>query len=766
MEEIDKGESNSEYEQILVGGNLDIGVCELENNIITKKKRIRNEVFGEVCESGILSPLDFVYPISKQLCCDSISSEAASLITHTIEFRLRQILEEAVKLAFQRGSYSLPSDTNALPFISCGDILSAMRYLCGSPNVIWSSEKPLRNYYINAEQLKKSDSAINETNIDIFQALPGRTMNYLTCFSYSEKQLDFILRSQNISDGENNFLSDTFHNIVNDSLSIPFENPKVSLHWLAVDGKLVISPKNDIEFIKNTSEQKVQNSLTHINMKDKSNKLNDEIKMSDFGILISKIDNEYLLDDKKAFLSYMNSVFSRVIDGEYFCWNYIENKSRRFSVLNHILNAYGLSDKDFNTITSVISASESGRFVPNGENCSQSDEFINRIALDGENLDETNQIRTVLSKEEQERNKLNSKISDIFRIIENNVDIETLLPYIVYFAYYNTLKISKDFEESGKLPKNGSLRLIIQILTSVVRNKICSNTPFYLHNIIESLVRIMTMNPKNEVLKSIDSSNISIYCLIDNIYSRYEASKLLEFIIKTCCDNLPFGGAKLIQRFGSTFKNLLESRICNLNSCNCLHTASLYGLVCGIRSLGDVSVTSILFPRLLSIFSINPRGYNESIAYIQLHMEISSLLYSTLTLLFGRLEEPNRDDSIGIVLVFWEKLVNNIENIVGDGVLPILLKSSICRKNSFLSRIAKAVCFMDKCIYFDRIDKNISCPDLNKHRLNRDYKIASKQYINKFLKFSKSKEPKLSEMNNSFQKVGMKTISSMFEITI
>ncbi|KAH8740521.1 hypothetical protein FG386_002245 [Cryptosporidium ryanae] len=764
MKEIDKVKSNYDYEQILVGEDIEIGVCGVENNLIVKKKQIRNEFFGEIQDVRILSPLDFVYPISKQLCCDSISSEAANLITYIIEFRLRQILEESIKLAFQRGSYSCSNDKNSLPFISFGDVLGAMRYLCGSPNVIWSSEKPLRNYYINAEQVKKPDSVISETNIDIFQALPGRTMNYITCCSYSEKQLDFILRLHDKSGENENFLNDTFHNIVNESIKIPFDNPKVSLHWLAVDGKFVINPENDSEFIKKISTQTNEIILADMHSEDKLIKLDDEIKMSDFGILISKLDNEYLLDDKKSFLNYINSMFMRIINGEYFCWNYTENNAS-FSVLNHILNTYGLSEKDFNSVTTVISAYESRKFLnDNTENCFRGHGYMDKIVLDCEDFYTTNQIKDVFLQEEREKNEFNSKINDIFKIIENNSDIETLLPYIIYFVYYNTLKISKCFEESGHLPKSGSLRLLIKILTSVVKNKMSRNTSFYLHNIIESLLRIMTMNPKRKVLKSIDSSCISTYCLIDNIYSRYEASKLIEFIIGTCCNNLPLGGARLIHKFSKAFEKLLDNRICHMNNCNCLHIASLYGLVCGIRSLGDISVTSILFPKLLSIFSINPRGYNESVAYIQLHMEISFLLCSTLNLLFNRLEDSKKDNSEEIIFIFWEKLVNNIENIIGDGVLPILLKLSIFQKNSFLSRITKAMCFMDKCIYFDKVDKHILCPDLRKN-LSKNYKLVSKQYVDKFLKFYNSKRLKLSE-NNIYQKIGMETISSMFEVTI
>lgn len=727
----------SDYGQFLFNGNLSIGVCEIENNLILRKKQKidvddfkKNESsLGFIENNGIFSSYDFVYPLSKQLCCDLVSNNAANLIVKVVEFKLRQIIEEAIKLAYHRGSCNSDGlhKNGGFPFISLGDINSAMRYICGSKHLIWSSEKSPKRYFINTRQNENKDQVIIETNAEVFHNLPERSIKYIRCFSFSDANGSLISTLNNVRK-DNSDNKEIFHNIVKDLDRKKLEKLTIHLHWLAVEGKFVFNSENDTKFIKSISNNIEAKSKL---LKDINSSIDLNKNFDNFKVVINRALEGFLSEEQREFLSYMNRIFLRGMEELYsscnltFNSNFLNSNIKyKASILNNFFNNYGLSEKDTNTVTSVFSIFEESNFSNSPK--SAYNQHINCFEQP-KNYVENNQI---YSKEFQKKSELILKLNDIFYIIENKTDFEPLLPYLVYYFNYNTKVICGKFEKTGEFPKMGSLRLLIRICISIIRNPYCSKTTYYIHKIIESLIRIMVSCPVKKVVSNL-SLKVSELFLIDNLNARLDASNLLECIFEVCCNNLPIGTAKILEILSNKFQNLLDIRINNLINSNCLQIASLYGVVCGIRSLGDSSVLNILFPKLLTIFSHHPENYNSTISYLRLHLEISTLIRKYITLFQAKFESSSHENSIDTIMLYWEKLIESLEGILGDGAVPIILTSTILNQNS--NQINQAICFLDKCIKTHYIDSNLKCQDNREFSYITDKKQISNQYINKFI---------------------------------
>lgn len=715
------------YDQFLLNGCLDVGVCEMENNLVLRKKqRINLDNYNEsernkdyMKNNGIFSVYDFVYPLSKQVCCDSISSNAASLIVQTVEFKLRQIIEEAIKLAFHRGSCSSGDlrENVELPFISLGDINSAMRYICGSKNLIWSLEKPLRSYFISRSQ-NGNDQLIVEKNAEVFYNLPERSIRYIPCFCFPDGNYKFASLKTFKKDTSDD--KEIFHDIIKDLDAKKIKKPSIHLHWLAVEGKFVFNSENDTTYIKNIYNNMEANSKF---VKRKNFDVNSNENADNFKIVINKAIEGFLSEEQREFLSYMNRIFLRGMEELYSSCNLPfnlldSNIERRALIINNYVNTYGLSDKDTGTISSVFSVFEG----LNSSNLPHSayNQYDNSI--------EKNKFH---SKESQQKFELFQKLDYIFHIIETNTDFEPLLPYLVYYFNYNTRIICIQFEKTGVFPKIGTLRLLIRICRSIIRNPHCSKTTYYIHKIIESLIRIMVSCPVKEALSN-KNFKVSELFLADNLNARLDASILLENILEQCSNHLPIGTAKILEYLSSEFKKMLDIRINNLTNGNCLQIASLYGIVCGIRSLGDFSVSSVLFPKLLTLFFHYPEDQNSKISFIRLHLEISSLINKYMALFQVKFKLSNHCNFIDLIFLYLERLIENLENILGDGAIPILLTSSI---NPIwnVNQINQAICFLDQCIGTHYIDSNIKCQSSKEFLYITDKKRLSKQYLNKFV---------------------------------
>ncbi|KAF7457422.1 transcription factor subunit TAF6 [Cryptosporidium felis] len=766
---------NLEYSQLFLESSLNVGDFEVENNLLLRKKQKIDQSFNfqafEGLENskntGILSAYDFVYPISKQFCCDLVSNEAAILIIQTVEFRLRQIIEEAIKMSFHRGSCNLEDTKNTrnLPYISFGDLNSVLRYLCGSPNVIWSSEKPFRSYFINSKHIVNKDLAITETDPTIFYNLPERSIKYIPCFSLSKDQISAISRTNRAINSSSNTISETFHTIVKELNSEFSDCPVVNLHWLAVDGKFVFSSENDTKFIKELYRDKIGSSYNSL-IENKHNKdLLDDISTNNFKVVINKGIEGFLTEEQREFLSYMNRIFLSVMESSYLSHNlpYLTlnnyyNIGNRASVLIGILNTYGISEKDLNRVTSVISMLKGSAF---GSETAGGNRRYGE--MNNSSASENDYFK---SKDFQTRLEMISKLTNIFDMIEMNADLEHILPYLVYYIFYNTRQICSQFESTGKLPKNGALRLLIRLSLSIIRNPYCSSTTYYIHKVIESLMKIMVSCPRKCVLSG-DHSSISTFSLLDNLNSRLEASRLLEYIVKVCCHYLPLGGAQIIKRLSDSFQKMLDHRLSNLANSNSLQIASLFGIVCGIRSLDDYQVSSIALTKLLTILSFYPEEYNSRVSFIQLHIEISALLNKYFYILSEKLDSIEIRKSDNIIILFWRKLIESIENILGDGVIPIILGNGFCSNDELSDKVHNSICFLENCIETNRIDSIIACPNSQPRKYYFEKKHLSSIFIKGFIDSrNTTKCSKAGFFCNEHQEFDLAGVKSMLKITI
>ncbi|KAH8582174.1 transcription factor subunit TAF6 [Cryptosporidium sp. chipmunk genotype I] len=726
----------SDYSQFSLNGSLDAGVYQTENNLILRKKQKKDvDEYNEngrskdfIENTGIFSVYDFVYPLSKQICCDSISNHAASLIVQAVEFKLRQIIEEAIKLAYHRGSCNSGNlkENTQLPFISLGDINSAMRYICGSKHLIWSLEKLPRSYFISKSQNENNDQVIVETNAEVFYNLPERSIRYIPCFSFPDKNESITSTLKTIKRDNN---KEILHNIIKDLDGKNIEKLTIHLHWLAVEGKFVFNSENDTKFIKN-----IYNNIEE-NSKFIKGEMNFDVNFSEnydnFKVVINKAVEGFLSEEQREFLSYMNRIFLRGMEELYSSCNLPlnllnSNIEQRALIINNFANTYGLSEKDTDTLSSVFSVIEglnSSNLLKSAQN--QYIDCFNRH----DSCIENNKIH---SKEFRQKIELLQKLNDIFHIVETNTDFEPLLPYLVYYFNYNTKVICTQFEKKGEFPKLGTLRLLLRICRSIIRNPHCSKTTYYIHKIIESLIRIMVSCPIKEVLSN-SNLKVSELFLVDNLNARLDASVLLENILENCSHHLPIGTAKVLEYLSSEFKKLLDIRISNLMNGNCLQIASLYGVVCGIRSLGDFSVSSVLFPKLLTLFSYYLEDHNSKISFLRLHLEISTLINKYIALFQVKFELLSHYNSIDLIFLYLEKLIESLERILGDGAIPILLKSAVLNHYWNSDQITQAICLLDQCIKSHYIDSNIKCQNSKGFLYITNKKHLSNQYIKKFV---------------------------------
>ncbi|KAJ1613189.1 TAF6-containing protein [Cryptosporidium canis] len=756
----------TEYDQFSLNESSNSDIYGSNNSLIVRKKpkiddelKANNFSFDTSDQNGIFSAYDFVYPVSKQLCCDQISTHAANLIVQAMEFKLRQIIEEAIKLAHHRGSCTSANVKNgrSSPFISLGDINSAMRYICGSNHLIWSSEKPPRNYFISASN--KKDQVICETSAEIFHNLHERSIKYIPCFSFpnsSGKTPPKVNFTKDFNDSK-----EIFHDILRDLNCEKIVSSTINLHWLAVEGKFVFSPENDTKFIKSISS----NIGAHPKLMNRQviSIENGNEHFDKFEVVISKAIEGFISEEQREFLSYMNRMFIRGMEelsslSIYQSTCSSSSAQHKAKALKYFFDSYGLSERDIDTVTSVMSLCEG----------STSLELHNYNNMDNEEdiqYSNSSDKHKTFSKEDQQKVELLLKLNDIFYILETNTDFEPLLPYLVYYFSYNTQVICQKFEKTGELPKIGSLQLLLRICRSVIRNPYCSNTTYYIHKIMESLIRIMVSCPSKEVISNLEMKT-STYYLIDNLNSRHEASKLLENILDLCNRNLPIGTAKILEHLCNDLQSLLDIRLNNFMSGNCLQIASIYGIVCGIRSLGDFSISNILFPKLLTIFQYSPEDRCSKISFLKLHLEISALIKKCVSLSNIKPEQKISYNLTDLNSIYWGKLIESLEKILGDGVIPVLLTSDIFIDEKDSEKLAQAICFLDQCIKTYYIDSNIKCQSSKGFPYITDKKRQSEQYIESFISSYKSNSKFKNDYNNPNNNSDLYYIKSMLDMTI
>lgn len=759
----------TEYDQLSLDTDPKYEYYGAEHNLVLRKKpktddELKEGTRGFDCleQKGILSAYDFVYPVSKQLCCDPISVHAATLIVQTVEFKLRQIIEEAIKLAYHRGSCASPNlqKNGGLPFISLRDINSAMRYICGSKDLIWSSEKSPRRYLISCLEDNK-DQVVTETNAETFYNLHERSIKYIPCFSLPYESVEKTSKVNSLKDS--NDPKEIFHNIMRDLNGEKIGRSTIHLHWLAVEGKFVLNSENDIKYIKRISN--IETNSKFLKVKATHGADNDE-SSDQFKVVINKAVEGFLNEEQREFLSYMNRMFTRGMDELNSSFSFPSstnilksNTQRRTFILNNFVDTYGLSEKDIGTVASVWSLYEGSNSLELHKSNDQ------QSISDFKQSDDSNGKGQTHSKEHQRKIELILKLNDIFYILETNTDFEPLLPYLVYYFNYNTQVICNKFEKTGELPKIGSLGLLLRICRSIIRNPHCSNTAYYIHKIIESLIRIMVSCPIREVVSNLDLK-ISTFFLIDNLNARLDASNLLESIIEMCCHHLPVGIAKILEYLSNEFQALLDTRLNNLTSGNCLQITSLYGIVCGIRSLGDFSISNVLFPKLLTIFCYHPEDHCSKISFLKLHLEISTLINRYVSLYNTIFEQSNRYNCVDIHFVYWEKLIESLEKILGDGVIPVLLTSDAFNHDKNSEKCIQAICFLDQCIKTYYIDSNIKCQSSKDFSSITDKRRHSDQYIENFIRSYKDNSNYKGHSYNRCFYSDLYSIKSMLSITI
>ncbi|OII77238.1 hypothetical protein cand_019480 [Cryptosporidium andersoni] len=721
-------ESNfREYIAYDLDGIIPIGSTEIDNKI--RFKEITNKRSLEYSQGfKSLSAYDFVFPLSKQLCSDSITKKAADIIMEIVEFRLRQILQDSIKYSFKRGGngplkvYSNYTRKNLL-YISLNDLKSAIICIPGLPNVIskrYSAKQSKYCPYITCNSNPKY--MITETNKDAFRLFPGRVAEYFVYFRKSNVNLNLFMPIFNIDENKsstNNEL-DFFHSIILQmDNEIPIE-PILNIHWLAVDGKFVSEPNNDFKYISNylnKNKLSKSNSIIAIESVFYQNILYDSNISENMKILINQGLEGSLPDEQKDYLIYLTKLFRRGFEG-YWYNSWILNYKGQKCLSNKLCklrDLYGLSEKDLDSISSILTIDKSSNFKMDDDH--EYNEKQLEILLQKQLMKDNGNIQNLTGLE------LYLKIERSLNRLESSTMLEPLLSHLINFIYYNTYQLCNNFKNFGILLPAGSIRLIIRIINSLISNQYCSNITLYIHLIAESLLKIIIVCPikyrecykNNSKLKDISkfednltnlsNMQISTFMLIDNILARQEAAQTLEHIIILCKRILPIGGNKLVNKLYKFYQEFLIKNVSCLSKVNIFEIAAIYGVIWGIKGLGEIAIFTLLLPRLPIFLSFYPDNYDMKVCYSLLHTSLISII-SNMVNSISNIYNNIKDHFTNILLQHWVNIINKIFQISGDSVIPIFM--AYYNNNQY--DLQETVCFLNNCLFNNSFDNFITCP--------------------------------------------------------